>query len=49
MLPVDESAIESCFKIWKLYGVYPQVADQEVYHHLHLEFVRTVEAEMMWN
>ena len=40
--PCNDSGGTKLFELWKLYGVYPQVAGAEEYHHLHPEFVETI-------
>ena len=44
-LPCDSTGKERVFKIWKLFGIYPQREDTDDYYHLHPEFVEEVNAK----
>ena len=44
-LPCDSTGKERVFKIWKLFGIYPQREDTDDYYHLHPEFVEEVDVK----
>ena len=45
MLPCDNVGGTKLFELWKLYGIYPQVANANEYYHLHPEFVKSISCQ----